>query len=140
MRGNPGGYEVNRSQGALSDRQFGLAIAGVLCLVGSIAWVLFDAALTWVFAIAATLLAIALAAPGLLFPLNRVWHALALRITGLTNRLILLVLFYLVISPAGLLMRMIRIDPLSRGPRRSESTYWKPVQRQVNAETLADQF
>lgn len=131
---------MKKSQGALSDRQFGLAIAGVLCVIGSVAWVLFDAVLIWAFAIAATLVAIALAAPGLLFPINRVWHAFALRIAGLTNRLILLALFYLVISPVGLLMRMIRIDPLARAPRRSESTYWKPVQRQVNAETLADQF
>lgn len=63
--------------------------------------------------------------------LRKIWHGwkkFAL-IMGRFNTLVLVTIFYFVIlSPAGLCMRLFGWDPLDRRPGRSQAkTNWKPV-------------
>ena len=81
----------------------------------------------WV--IAAVLLALAAAlVPSLLRPLNRLWLRLGLMLHRLTSPLILGFLFFAVITPVGLLMRLFGKRPLQLRFDPQASSYW--TQRQ----------
>lgn len=56
---------------------------------------------------------------------NRAWMLLAEGLSFVTTRVILALVFFLVITPIGLVKRLTGWDPLGRrGPR--SSSYWKP--------------
>jgi hypothetical protein len=79
-------------------------------------------------------------APGLLIPLNRLWGWVAPKIAMLNNTIILGGVFYLVISPIGIMMKLLGRDPMCRALQPASDSYWTPVQRQSTGETLHDQF
>jgi hypothetical protein len=107
-----------------SDRGFGLVMAaafGVLALLGLILgrghWV-------WCAILAALFLAVALAQPGLLSPLNKLWTRFGLLLHSLASPLALFVIFYLVMVPIGLTMRLFGKDPLRLCFEPDADTYW----------------
>ncbi len=50
--------------------------------------------------------------PGLLAPLNKIWTALGLLLTKVMNPIVMGVVFFIVVTPIGLLMRLSGKDPL----------------------------
>lgn len=122
-----------------SDRAFGLTFAAVFTIFFSIGWFFFDARHDWLLIAAAIFLVVALACPGVLLPLNRLWGYLAGRLSHVSNYVLLGVLLYLLITPMGLVMRAFGWDALTRRLTR-EGTYWSPVQRDTDASTLNDMF
>jgi Saxitoxin biosynthesis operon protein SxtJ len=125
-----------------SDRAFGLVIAAFFALVAvlpalhrpssSVRW--------WAVALAAVFLALALSRSATLHPLNRVWQKLGLLLSKVVSPILLALLFYLVITPVGLLMRALGKDPL-RLRRRESSSYWIARQPPGPApESMRDQF
>jgi hypothetical protein len=56
---------------------------------------------------------------------NRAWMLLAEGLSYVTTRIILGLVFFLVITPIGLVKRLSGWDPLGRRSARS-SSYWKP--------------
>jgi hypothetical protein len=64
-----------------------------------------------------------LAAPGILKPLHRVWMTFALVMGWFMARILLALLFYLVVTPIGLVMRLLGKDLLDRRMADRKS-YW----------------
>jgi hypothetical protein len=124
----------------LADRSFGLLFGGLM--VGITALAFFVSGSRWpvLGAIGSALLVLALVAPGLLMPLNRLWDALTRRLVPVTNGLVLGLFFYLVVLPVGLVRHLFDRDPLEQKRLPEAESYWTPVGRQVNAETLKDMF
>ena len=60
--------------------------------------------------------------PVLLRPVYVVWMRLAFILGWVNTRIILIIMFYLVFTPIGLLMRMFGADLLER--KKKEATYW----------------
>jgi hypothetical protein len=73
-----------------------------------------------------TLLVLGQLAPAVLKPVHRVWMALALVLGFVMTRVILTLVFFLVITPTGLVFRLLRKDPLHRHPDPARPTYWIP--------------
>ena len=69
-------------------------------------------------------LGIALVAPTVLKPLNRLWFAFGLLLQRIVNPLITGILFYGMFVPMGLVMRLFRKDPLHLEFQPDEPTYW----------------
>jgi hypothetical protein len=63
-----------------------------------------------------------LAAPARMGPVYRGWMALALAISKVTTPVFMGLIFLLVLTPAGLLARLVGHRPLSRG--RAAGTFW----------------
>jgi hypothetical protein len=109
-------------------RSFGLGVGGVLALVG--AWWLwrgrFPAAAPWVLAAGVLLLIGGLAAPGLLAAPARAWLRFGEALSYVTTRIVLGVVFYLVLTPLGLLRRLVGSDPLGRTSNASRGSFWRP--------------
>jgi hypothetical protein len=124
----------------LSDRSFGLLFAGILLGITALGWLVSQHEWRILGAVGLTLLLLALVAPGILMPLNRLWDAFAQRLAPVTNTILLGTFFYLVLAPVGLARRLFASDPLERKPRPDATSYWTPVERQVTTETLKDLF
>ncbi|MBF0171229.1 MAG: hypothetical protein HQK87_09105 [Nitrospinae bacterium] len=68
----------------------------------------------------------AAAAPMALLPFYRLWVKFAGYMAWFNTRLLLALVFYVVITPTGLLMRALGKDPLHRTIDRSAPSYWIP--------------
>ena len=127
------------SQPRQSDRSFGLTFATLLVIVFLVAGFIFGTALAWPLWLAGLFAALALTVPGVLMPLNRLWGAFAARLAAVNNFVLLGVFFYLLVTPMGAVMRLFGWDPMTRTLRRSGS-YWTPVNRDTNDDTMRDMF
>ena len=117
-------HEDFRREGAVkpsSDRAFGLVFAVVFALVAL--WPLLDDAPPrwWALAVAGGFTGLALAAPKLLAPANRLWTGFGRR---LGNPLVMGLLFYLGVTPTGLIMRAFGKDLLHLKRDPDAASYW----------------
>ena len=62
--------------------------------------------------------------PALLAPFNRVWTKLALVLSKIMNPVIMAILFFLVVAPIGLLMRLTGKRPLALAFDPAAKSYW----------------
>ena len=123
-----------------SDRAFGLTFAAVFAIIGLVGWLVFEARLIWAPVAASVFLLVALAAPGILLPLNRLWARIAHLVGLFSNALLLGSFFFLFVLPLGLIIRLFGKDPMVRTIDAEAETYWTPVGRQCDRETLTDMF
>lgn len=137
-------HELRRSSeptAGSSDRSFGLAFAAFFsvltlhnCWRAGHLWPIYAG-------IAAVLLAMTLLRPALLHGLNRAWTKLGFLLGSIVAPIVMVLLFFLVITPIGLLMRLTGKDTLRlRGSRKGDS-YW--VLRDTpgpSGESMSEQF
>ena len=123
-----------------SDRAFGFTMAAVFAIFTAVGWFVFHSQVIWTAVVSGGFLLVALAAPGLLLPLNRVWGLVAARMGRVLNFVLLATFFYAIMLPTGLLMRLFGRDPATRGFDASAPTYFQPVGRKSTTETLRDMF
>ena len=112
-----------RPGGANRERSFGLSVGGVLILIAAL--LLWRGRITRaevIGGIGAFLVVFGALAPKLLKWPSDLWWAFAMVLGWVNARVLLSVLFYLVLSPLGLLWRVIGRDPLNR--RRSSYPGW----------------
>jgi len=118
--------DLNREQhkAGSSDRTFGLVIAGV-CLVVALGPLRHGhAPRWWVLAVAGVFSLIALLRPVLLARLNRLWTRLGVLLGKVASPIALGVLFYGVITPVAIVIRLTGNDPLRLKLDRDADTYW----------------
>ncbi len=108
---------------ATSDRAFGLAFGAAFSMIGLLPLAFGGPARLWSLALAGALLFTALIDPRLLAPLNRVWTRLGLLQRVLTP-LLMGLLFYGVVTPTGLALRLAGKDVLDRRFDREADSYW----------------
>jgi len=109
------------------EREFGLVVGGVLVLLS--AWWLyrekFASAAHITLPLGALLIVLGLLVPRVLVWPNRGWMLLAEVLSFVTTRIILGIVFFLVVTPIGVVKRLLGWDPLNRRSGREQS-YWKP--------------
>lgn len=108
-----------------SDRNFGFVFVAFFAIVA--AWAASTGA-NWVpwGAASAVFLALALAIPRVLRPLNIAWFWVGIGLGKFTGPVVMAVLFYGLITPTGVAMRMFGRDPLRLRLDPSAATYWVP--------------
>jgi hypothetical protein len=113
-------------------RRFGLTVGGVFLLLGCVSWWrAHEVAPRVLWGLGAPLVSLGLVAPGLLGPVERAWMAMAEVLGRVNARIILTVLFFVVMTPFGVLRRW-RTDPLDRRMHDGRTSNWirrerKPV-------------
>jgi Saxitoxin biosynthesis operon protein SxtJ len=121
-----------------SNRSFGLVFAAIFLAAG--AWPLVRGAdpRVWALGVAAAFLIAALLRPALLAPLNRTWLRLGLAMHRVVNPVVMAVLFYGVLTPFALVLRLggKRFGAASR-PDPNASTYW--IDRRAERASRMDQ-
>ena len=124
----------------LSDRAFGFTFAAVFALISVVGWFVFNTLLVWAVFLYGTFLALALIAPWILLPLNRMWMWLAHGLGNVVNFVLLSVFFFVVILPFGVAMRLLKKDPMKRKMDPHGRSYWTSVDRRASAEVFKDMF
>ena len=64
--------------------------------------------------------------PAVSLPFYVVWYAIACAMGLIVGNVLLSLVYYLVLTPIGLVLRMVGRTPLSKGFDRTCSSYWKP--------------
>lgn len=109
-------------------RSFGLVVGGVLVLAGlAISWRggwAHDGVVRWLVVAGVALMSGGLIAPAALRPVYLVWMGFALILGHVMTRVLLTLVFFLIITPIGLLMRALGKDPLARSPESKLASYW----------------
>jgi saxitoxin biosynthesis operon SxtJ-like protein len=110
-----------------AEREFGLIVGGVLVLLS--AWWMYRGKFPSVahitLPLGAVLMLLGLVLPRVLVWPNKAWMALAGVLSFVSTRIILAFVFFLVVTPIGVVKRLSGWDPLNRrgGPSAS---YWRP--------------
>jgi hypothetical protein len=124
-----------------SNRAFGIVFAVVFGIVGLLPMFSGGDVLGWALMAAALFLTAALVLPSVLAPLNRLWLRLGLVLHKVVNPIMLGIMFFLVVTPIGLVMRALGKDPLRLRFEKSADSYWIPRTPPGPApESLNDQF
>ena len=79
--------------------------------------------------------------PAWLTPFNRVWMRFAELLHRVVNPVVLAILYFLVITPFGLILRIFRKDPLHRMFEPETNSYW--IERDPpgpEGDSMKDQF
>jgi hypothetical protein len=124
-----------------SDRTFGLVFA--IFFLGIALWPLHRGGVPrwWSLALCGVCLLLALARPAALHPANVLWTRLAVLLNKVVNPVVTALLFYLVFTPVGMLMRLSGKDPLRLRFESNTKSYW--IERRPPGpppETMAQQF
>lgn len=111
-----------------SNRTFGFVFAAFFALIALLPVLRGHPVRRWALPSSAIFLLAAWTAPRLLAPLNRAWTGLGALLHAVVNPLVLGVLFYLVFTPFGWLLRRMGKDFLRLRPAPEAPTYWIPRQ------------
>lgn len=110
-----------------TERDFGLLVGGVFVALGG--WWFYRGRYSTLsivlLVVGATLMLLGAFLPRALVVPNRLWMGLAEAMGYVSTRVILGVVFFLFVTPIGLVRRLFGGDPLGRRALRTES-YWKP--------------
>ncbi len=121
-----------------SLRKFAAVISSALLIIGAL--VFFCGSVPersyWLAGIAIILLLMGLPFPQLIRPLHTFWMGLALFIGYFMSRLLLSLLFFIVISPISIIMRVLRKDILKQKIDKSKNSYW--IKKDIKERTVKD--
>ena len=117
-----------------AEREFGLVVGGIFVLLGG--WWLyrgkFITTTAVILPLGTLLILLGLLWPRVLVLPNKAWGLLAEGLSFVSTRLILGLVFFLIVTPIGVVKRWMGWDPLSRRGTRKDS-YWQPYSnRQSN--------
>jgi len=124
-----------------SNRSFGLVMSGCCVVIALYPLVSANTPNWWLLAVGAVFLLLALAKPEVLGPLNYVWTGIGLAMGKVVNPIVLGLMYFIIISPVAIGMKLAGRDPLSRGFDTDLETYWQDkVPAGPTPETMKNQF
>jgi len=104
-------------------RNFGLLVGGIFLVVGLVPLLRGEGGRVWACTLAGLLILPALVVPGVLRYPYAGWMWLGAVLAWINTRIILSVVFFVLLSPIGALMRLFGRDPMRRKLERSLPTY-----------------
>jgi hypothetical protein len=112
--------------GLPSERSFGWLFCGVFALLALYGWRAgWAGSLVILSGLAATTMAaVSLVCPRLLAAPNRAWHRLGLFLGKIVSPLVMAVIFFVLLTPVGLLARLFGRDELRLKLQPDAQTYW----------------
>ncbi len=134
---------MQKKRDELKDlRQFGIVLAGILIVFGSIHFMKHRTIFAqWFCGTGLIVLCAGLFAPRMLKYAYAVFLKVAHAIGWFNTRVILIIIYFLLVTPIAIMMKIFCKDPLSRKMDKSASTYWlnRPEPKAVK-EQLEKQF
>ena len=106
-------------------REFGLLVGIVFGILGALLWWKEKDIYPYLLFISIFLMVFGLALPAALKPIQKVWMSIALVIGYFMTRIILGVLFYLIITPFGIINRVLNKNFFDLAIDKTKNSYWK---------------
>ncbi len=118
-------HRVEKPVPVSSDREFGLVMAAFMAVIAIWPYIMAHGAVRyWAGAISVLFLLLALFIPQILNPLNRAWGKLGEILNKLIAPVVMLILFFGVVTPIAMLMRLTGKRPLDLKYKSDATTYW----------------
>lgn len=122
-----------------SDRSFGFVFTVVFSLIALLPLWRGASPRWWAVGVAVVILLLALVWPRALAPANRIWLRIGLLLHRIVNPIVMGVIFYLVVTPFGYVMRLRRKGLTDRlRPDKDATTYW--IERNEPSSPMKQQF
>lgn len=124
-----------------SDRSFGWVFVCFFLLIGVAPLRHARPVRSWALGLSVMLLLMTLVRPALLHPLNAIWTRLGLFLGRIVSPIVLGLLFFLVVTPMGWLMRKLGTQTMQLHPDPAKASYW--IHRSPSdpaPESMANQF
>jgi hypothetical protein len=115
-------------------RKFGLLVGGIFCVIG--VWPALyrgQPLRAWALIVGILLIVPALIIPRALGPVYRVWMLVGETLGWINSRILLTVLFYVVLTPMGSIMRMLGKNTMRRAFDPSVESYRVPKEPRAGA-------
>jgi hypothetical protein len=124
-----------------SNRAFGLVFAALFLVIALLPVISGRTPRSWSLVVSVAFCVIALAAPRILAPLNHLWTRFGLLLHRIVSPVTLGLMFFVIVTPTGLILRALGKDPLRLKFDRSARSYWVDRQPPGPAPgSLRDQF
>jgi len=123
-------------------KQFGMVLSGILLVIGIIHFFKGHKELSLLFLSGGTIiLPIALVCARILKPVFICFTKIAHALGWFNTRLILIIVFYLLLTPISIIMRILRKDLLNKAYIKDIPSYWMPREKTTfSKEDLERQF
>lgn len=124
-----------------SNRSFALVFVGFFLLLGVVTWWKGQLFYPVFFVASAMIGSIGIFRPIWLTPCNRAWMKFAELLHRVVNPVVLAILFFVVLTPFAMMMRLFRKDPLHKAFDPERESYWiKRDPPGPESSTMTNQF
>ena len=106
-------------------RKFGISVGLVLLIISTMLFYFDKPFFIYLFAAGTFLFITGLLFPSALKPLNKIWMILAIVLGYFMSRVILVILYYLVLTPIGLLAKIFGKKFLTLKFKENKNSYWE---------------
>ena len=121
-----------------SNRSFGLLFFVVFLIVSLWPLTSVGSIRIWSAIISAVFLILGLINSRLLTPLNVFWFKFGMILGAIISPIVMGIVFFLVVTPTGLILRIMRKDLLNKKYDKEKETYW--IKRDTSIGTMKRQF
>lgn len=121
-------------------RKFGLLVGSIFILIGSIPVVKGKDLNFYLIIIGAIMVLIAFVAPKILSLVYKVWMKISNILGRINSFLILSMIFYLILTPIGIVMRIFRINSRKFIYKWRKDSYWLKSARNSTRENMRKMF
>ena len=128
---------VNKDIKISSNRSFGLVFFVLFLVIGLWPLINNNEIKIWSIAISVVFLVLGLLNSKLLLPLNKLWFKFGLLLGKIISPLVMVIIFFLVVTPIGYLMRMLKKDLLNL-KFNNEKSYW--IEKNEPKSKMKNQF
>ena len=120
-----------------SNRSFGIVFFTVFLIIATYPLINNGELRIWSLILSLVFLILGLLNSKILYPLNKIWFKFGLLLGKLVSPLIMAIIFFLVVTPIGILMRILNKDLLNLKFNKSKS-YW--IEKNEQKSKMKNQF
>tara|TARA_B100000886_G_C20240766_1_gene414518 strand:- start:61 stop:444 length:384 start_codon:yes stop_codon:yes gene_type:complete len=120
-----------------SNRSFGIVFFIVFFLISTYPILNGDQIRIWSLIISLLFLILGLLNSGILFPLNKIWFRFGILLGKIISPLVMGLIFFIVVTPIGLLMRLLNKD-LLKLKFNNQKSYW--IEKSEPKSKMKNQF
>jgi hypothetical protein len=121
-----------------TNRSFGITFSVVFLIIGF--WPLLnnESIRIWSIVISLVFLFLGLLNSKLLLPFNKIWFKFGILLGSIVSPIAMSIVFFIVVTPIGIIMRLLKKDILNRKFDNNAKSYWIP--RDKPSGSLKNQF
>lgn len=105
-------------------KKFGVLIGSILVLIGAVMWWKENVFYSWFAGIGLFIVILAVIYPKILLPLHKAWMTIALLLGWVMSRVLLTVLYFIVVTPVGVVSRLFGKHHLDLNWNDPQESYW----------------
>jgi len=128
---------MNKKNNISSNKSFGIVFFIFFLVVGFYPFFFNQEIRLWSVILSLIFLILGLINSRILTPLNLLWFKFGILLGKIVSPVIMGLVFFLVVTPTGLIMRMLKKD-LLRLKKQNKKTYW--IERKENKSEMKNQF